>query len=296
MHQHASMTTEQAKSAAKNIKSRLKAIGVELSMGHAYEALAGSRGYANWSTMKADMEAFTRNGITAKFGSCDSIEALKEKLREAIVSATKNRKSRHLYLDIKSALWRTLEDATADTDTIGKLTGPFLEFIENRGDEASRAFTEAFRVFLGKQLIPEVGDAISHACANDAKGYIAKTLIGIELLLVHRVPYSERTALSPVYARPLLAEELTFEDFAELTESISKNGQLVFDQAHDSPFAIEFVDGAADVKDLSSKFLSITHILRYGARLAYDMFMAERGELMTGEMSVFRRDGKAIAI
>lgn len=53
MQKPPSITEAQAKSAAKAIKARLKSCGVDIGTGHAYEALAASLNFANWSTMKA---------------------------------------------------------------------------------------------------------------------------------------------------------------------------------------------------------------------------------------------------
>lgn len=48
---------EQAKRRAKSIKQRMKELGYEMSLTHAYEALASSCGYRNWPTMKAQLES-----------------------------------------------------------------------------------------------------------------------------------------------------------------------------------------------------------------------------------------------
>lgn len=49
--------SEQAKRRAKSIKARMKELGYEMPLTHAYEALASSCGFRNWPTMKAQLQA-----------------------------------------------------------------------------------------------------------------------------------------------------------------------------------------------------------------------------------------------
>jgi hypothetical protein len=279
------MTSEQAKSAAKNIKSRLKALGVELSMGHAYEALAGSRGYASWSTMAADIQKSTANSATEASQAVNATEALKEKLREAVRSASTNRKHRQLFLDVKRELYKTLVDATPDVAAIQTLTGPFSTFLEKRGSEAGRSFTEVFRGYLGKQLIPQVGDTIAEVFAEDTKGYLAKSLLAVELLLSDR--------LSSTRERSLLVEELTFQKFISCTDYIMSNERPILDLAKRHGHVVRFANGEIDAKKASETIQSITYLLQYGPRLAFEMFMSERSEIIGREMGVFRRANDA---
>lgn len=46
-----------AKAAARNVKQRLAVLGHEISLNHAYEAVAAMSGYPTWSVMKAKLEA-----------------------------------------------------------------------------------------------------------------------------------------------------------------------------------------------------------------------------------------------
>jgi hypothetical protein len=280
-HQSTPMTSEQTKSAAKNIKSRLKALGVELSIGHAYEALAGSLGYANWSTMKADMQKPAVVVSTGPSQAVDATAALKEKLRGAVRTASKNRKHRQLFLDVKRELYNTLREATSDLAAIQTLTGPFSTFLEKRGSEAHRSFAEVFRGYLGKQLIPQVGDTIAEVFADDTKGYIAKSLLAVELLLCDRLPSARR--------RSLLGDELSFDQFISCTEWIMSNERPTLDLARKHGDVVRFANGEIDAKKVSEMILSITHLINYGPRLAFDMFMSERSELIGSEMGVFRR-------
>jgi hypothetical protein len=48
--------SEQAKRRAKSIKTRMKELGYEMPLTHAYEALASSCGFRNWPTMKAQFD------------------------------------------------------------------------------------------------------------------------------------------------------------------------------------------------------------------------------------------------
>jgi hypothetical protein len=279
------MTSEQAKSAAKSIKSRLQTLGVEISMGHAYEALAGSRGYANWSTMKADLQATTAKTSTGVFQAINATEALKEKLREAVKFAAANRKHRQLFADIWRELHRTLQEATPDVAAIQTLTGPFSTFLEKEGSEASRSFTEVFRGYLGKQLIPQVGDTIAEVFADDIKGYLAKSLLAVELLLSDR--------LSSTRERSLLVEELTFQKFISCTDYIMSNERPILDLAKRHGHVVRFANGEIDAKKASETIQSITYLLQYGPRLAFEMFMSERSEIIGREMGVFRRANDA---
>lgn len=47
---------ESAKRAANAILERMRALGLDMKLGQAYEALAASAGYRNWATMKASLE------------------------------------------------------------------------------------------------------------------------------------------------------------------------------------------------------------------------------------------------
>jgi intracellular multiplication protein IcmB len=51
--------SEQAKRRAKSIKARMKELGYEMPLTHAYEALASSCGFRNWPTMKAQFASQT---------------------------------------------------------------------------------------------------------------------------------------------------------------------------------------------------------------------------------------------
>lgn len=57
--------SEQAKRRAKTIKARMKELGYEMPLTHAYEALASSCGFRNWPTMKAQFT--TSSGVVASF-------------------------------------------------------------------------------------------------------------------------------------------------------------------------------------------------------------------------------------
>lgn len=46
-----------ARKAARGIQRRMKEIGVELSLGQAYEAVAAASGFRNWATMSAGLDA-----------------------------------------------------------------------------------------------------------------------------------------------------------------------------------------------------------------------------------------------
>ncbi len=56
---------EQAKRRAKSIKARMKELGYEMPLTHAYEALASSCGFRNWPTMKAQFA--TSSGVAGSF-------------------------------------------------------------------------------------------------------------------------------------------------------------------------------------------------------------------------------------
>jgi hypothetical protein len=286
MHQHASMTAEQAKSAARNIKSRLNALGVELSMGHAYEALAGSLGYANWSTMKADLQTGTTTVSANGSQAVDATEALKEKLRGAVRFAAANRKQRHLFLDVKRELHSVFREATSDMAAIQYLMGPFSTFIDKRDSEAQQAFAEVFRGYLAKRLIPEVGGTIAEVFAEDTKGYVAKTLLSVELLLCADLPSARE--------RSLLVPKLTFEKFISCTDYIMSNERPILDLARRHGHVVRFANGEIDAQKASEMILSITHLLNYGPALAFDVFMRERSEVIGRDMSVIRH-GKDVA-
>ncbi|MCS4089940.1 glyoxalase superfamily protein [Rhizobium sp. BK176] len=285
MHQHASMTSEQAKSAAKNIKSRLKAIGVEMSMGHAYEALAGSRGYANWSTMKADLRASTLNSSIHASVAVTAIETLKEKLREAVRAAPSRRKHRQLFLDVKRELHNTLHEATSNMEAVQTLMGTLATITETRDTEAQRSFAELFRGYLGKQLIPEIGDTIAEVFAEDTKDYLARTLIAVELLICDSMPSDSR--------RSLLVEELSFEKFMSCTNYIMSNERITLDSAKRHGHVVRFATGEIDAMKASEMILSITHLLNYGPRLAFETFMEERSKIIGRKMAVIHRANKA---
>lgn len=282
MHQHASMTSEQAKSAAKNIKSRLAALGVELRMGHAYEALAGSKGYANWSTMKADLETTSAKSATAVSQAADATEVLKEKLREAVRFAATNRGNRPLFVEIRHALYRTLKEATADLETIQNFTGPFSKFLDRSGSVAGGSFVEVFREFLGKQLIPQIDDTIAEVLAAETKGYVAKTLIAVELLLGQRF-------LSNPRGRTLLVDDLSFEKFIACCDYTMSNERLTLSEARRAGNVVRFANGEIDPTKAAQMTPSMKHLIRHGPRLAFEMFMSERSEIIGREMGVIHR-------
>ncbi|MBY3433070.1 hypothetical protein HFN89_02605 [Rhizobium laguerreae] len=282
MHQHASMTSEQAKSAAKNIKSRLEALGVEMSIGHAYEALAGSKGYANWSTMKANLETTSAKSATAVPPAADATEDLKEKLREAVRFASTNRGNRPLFVEIRHALYRTLNEATADLDAIQTLTGPFSKFLDRNGSVAGGSFVEVFRGYLGKQLIPQIADTIAEVLAGETKGNLAQTLIAVELLLGKRFLHFGRE-------RTLLVEDLSFEKFIACCDYIMSNERLTLIEATRAGYVVRFANGEIDPTKAAQMISSIEHLIRHGPRLAFEMFLSERSEIIGREMGVIHR-------
>ncbi len=59
------MDAPTAKAAARNVKQRLHALGHDISLNHAYEAVAAMSGYPTWSVMKAKLEEATALSPTA---------------------------------------------------------------------------------------------------------------------------------------------------------------------------------------------------------------------------------------
>lgn len=60
-----------AKTAANNLKSRMKALGVEIPLSHAYEGVAAMLGHASWNVLSASLAGPKANTTAARSGSSE---------------------------------------------------------------------------------------------------------------------------------------------------------------------------------------------------------------------------------
>lgn len=274
-HQYASMTSEQAKSAAKNLKSRLNALGVDLSIGHAYEALAASHGFANWSTMKATLDTVVAQPKGAE-ASGTAVEDFKAKLRAAAVKAAGERKSSLLYIDIKKAMEATVDECVADPASAALLVAALPRFLVQNDPMDGASISVSLKRYLMNEVGPQINDTIAMLFALDVKGYLASSL---------RLAESRMTSFAVATKKPEYLPTGLGVDILDLASFTTKASKLADDyiwigrNAAIRAGAVSEEEIVPDASHLSSRLHSILYLVRFNPDLAFQMFMSERGNL-----------------
>jgi hypothetical protein len=189
-------------------------------------------------------------------------------MRDAVLKAAKNRKFRLLHLDIRFALRAVLDEAVDDPSLLQALLPSFPGFFKSREAVSRGTFVDRFRGYLGQQVIPEIGDTLASAFADDVWGKVATSLRAAE-----RKAFDFATASGPYH---LGSDGITLAEFKESVSRLMDEHSTASRRIADKAKAVSEADIDANAKELQTNLTSIACLIEYDPKRAYDMFISER--------------------